>query len=222
MRKFFGSETGFGLRDEEIPLQSAVIRIVIILVAVLGIGFGLGYLFFWNKPQYASKLDYDYQVAGANVKKSPKSSELRVELGWVYAQQGKWDLAISEYENALKIDKNNLAAKFNIALVKLQKNDLQEAKKLLEEVVEARKTFTEARLTLGEVLTELKEYDEALKHYEFVLAANPGTVDYIMLIGQVYEKKGELDKAKERYQKAIAYVPDYQPAKDALAKLGGK
>ena len=222
MRKFFGLGEDQASKKNEIPLQKALIRIAITLVVVLGIGFGLGYLFFWNKPQYKSKVDYDYQTALTNVKKSPNSSELRVELGWVYTQQGQWDKALEEYENAIKLNKDNLTAKYNIALVKLQQNKLEEVRTLLEEVVEARKTFTEARLTLGEVLLELKEYDKAMEHFQFALNANPGTVDYIMLIGQTYEKKGELDKAKEQYEKAVAYVPDYQPAKDALAKLGGK
>ncbi|AVX20523.1 MULTISPECIES: lipopolysaccharide assembly protein LapB [Carboxydocella] len=209
-------------QENIIPLNRAIIYLTILIITGLLVFYSIGKFLFWNKPEFQSKTEYDLAVAMENVKKYPQNALLRVELGWAFAQAGNYDRALEEYQNALKIDKKNVAAKYNMALIYLQKNQDQKAVKLLEELIKERPAFTEARLTLGEYYLQTKKYDDALKHFHFVLKANPGTVDYIYLIGQALEGKGKIKEAIQQYELALRYVPDFQPAKEALEKLKAK
>lgn len=209
-------------QENIIPLNRAIIYLTIFIITGLLVFYSIGKFLFWNKPEFQSKTEYDLAVAMENVKKYPQNALLRVELGWAFAQAGNYDRALEEYQNALKIDKKNVAAKYNMALIYLQKNQDQKAVKLLEELIKERPAFTEARLTLGEYYLQTKKYDDALKHFHFVLKANPGTVDYIYLIGQALEGKGKIKEAIQQYELALRYVPDFQPAKEALEKLKAK
>jgi len=206
-------------QENTIPLARVVVSLVSIVVLAILTFYMVGKVFIWNKPEYRNKTEYDLAVALENVKKYPQNAPLRVELGWAFAQAGDYDRALAEYQNALKIDKKNVAAKYNMALIYLQKKEDKKAAQLLEELVKERPAFTEARLTLGEYYLQVRKFDEALKHFQFVLNANPGTVDYIYLIGQALEGKGNKAEAIKKYELALRYVPDFQPAKEALARL---
>lgn len=209
-------------QENTIPMTRAVVSLVSILMISILTFYTIGKIFIWNKPEYKNKTDYDLAVAMANVKRYPQNAAMRVELGWAFAQAGDFDSALAEYQNALKIDKKNVAAKYNMALVLMQKKDDKKAAQLLEEVVKERPAFTEARLTLGEYYLQNKKFDDALKQFQFVLNANPGTVDYIYLIGQALEGKGKIAEAIQQYELALRYVPDFQPAKEALTRLKDK
>lgn len=210
------------LDNNGVPKEKAIKLIIITLISVLSVGMLVGYLLFWDKPQYESKQDYDLKVAIANTKKYPKSAKMRVELGWIYAQQGKLNDAIREYENAQKLDKRSVSAKLNLAIIYMMKKEYRESEKILVDLVKKNPQFTDARINLGETYMELKEYDKAIKEFDFVLKANPGTVDFMYAIGNAYEKKGDKKTALIWYKEAIRFVPDYQEAKNGLMRLGYK
>lgn len=206
--------------DKLIEIKKAYSIIAGLLVVVTALGMGIGYAFFWDKPEYSSPEDYELKTAINNVKSSPKDPDLRIELGWVYLKQGNSKKALEEYRNALKIDPKNVGAKLNVAMVYAHEKDYTKAQGEMEKIIKEYPTYMDARVALGSVYYQLKKYDKALEQYQFALAANPGTVDYIVMIGKIYEVQGKKDQAKAQYQKALEYVPDFQPALAALKDMG--
>lgn len=207
--------------QEKIPKSIAFSILVLMVVIVISIGQLIGNHFFWNKPVYETKADFDLEIALNQVNKNPQIVEFRIELGWSFIQKGDIEAAINEFRNALKINEKHLGAKYNLALGLLQQaveESEEEAEILLVEIADTAPTFIEARITLGEYYLHEQKYDEAIEQFQFALNANPGTVDYIYLIGQAKEGKGDFQGAKQSYEQAISYVPDYQPALDALQK----
>ncbi|MDA8234733.1 MAG: tetratricopeptide repeat protein [Clostridia bacterium] len=212
------------------PIQEETVystkKVIVVLgglaVVLVALGFLIGQLFFWDKPVYESALDYQFQTAYNNVKKSPNDPQLRIELGWLYLQMKDYNKALNEYKNALKLDPKNLGAKLNIAIVYGEQKDYKKAKAELEKLIKDKPAFEDARVALASVHYHLKEYDAAIKQYQFLINANPGTVDYITLLGRVLEAKGDKKGAIAQYEKALNYVPNFEPAAEGLKRLEGK
>ncbi|GAX91365.1 tetratricopeptide repeat protein [Effusibacillus lacus] len=205
--------------NQQVSMRKAIAILLGIFLVLSSVFIGVGSAFIWDKPVYKSQDDYELEVAQKNVEQYPSNARLRVELGWVYLQRKRHDEAIREFENALKIDKDYTGAKLNLAIAKGEKGDLQEAKKILEEIKDKNKQNVDARYLLGQIYKEEKQFEKAVEEFRFVLNANPGTVDYMYQIAHVYELQGNKEKAVAEYQKVLSYVPDYAPAKQALDRL---
>ncbi len=58
---------------------------------------------------------------------------------------------------------------------------------------------------------------EAIAHLQTLLAKDPGNATGLTLLGQVYERAGEREKARESYEKALAVKPETVQALNNLA-----
>ena len=59
----------------------------------------------------------------------------------------------------------------------------------------------------------LKEYDKAVEYFSKVLELNPGSADAYYYIGEVYEAKGDLQKARAQWRKAYNLNPEHHKSK---------
>lgn len=78
--------------------------------------------------------------------------------------------------------------------------------------------------TLGWVHYKRGEYNAAETH--FTRAAelygnSPGVEEVWVHLGAVYEKKNEIERAKDAYKKALSIQPEHKAAAQALKRLGG-
>jgi len=80
---------------------------------------------------------------------------------------------------------------------------------------------TKAIYDLGRALFMLKDYDGAVKHFTSIVQTNPkhpDLVDILFYLGQSWEKKGDLERAKGFYKKIISMESD----EDATPRLKAK
>jgi len=98
--------------------------------------------------------------------------------------------AMQEYETALKLDPKNSDGHFGRGMVRLN-----------------------APPGFG------GDLDGAIQDFEAAAGAKKPSPEAYFYLGEVYKKKGLLDKAKAAYQKAIELNPKYAEAKKALAEL---
>ncbi|MCX6285888.1 MAG: tetratricopeptide repeat protein [Bacteroidetes bacterium] len=54
---------------------------------------------------------------------------------------------------------------------------------------------------------------------QIIISLYPDSEHYYWYLGNLYQEKGELESAKENYNKALSINPDFGRAKDALKKL---
>jgi eukaryotic-like serine/threonine-protein kinase len=89
------------------------------------------------------------------------------------------------------------------------------AKKLSEAVAEFEKAlavdpkFGYAQNLLAYTYADLGEKDKALKTFDLYAAAHPGEANPIDSMGDLYFLTGEYDKARAKYQQALAIKPDF-------------
>jgi tetratricopeptide (TPR) repeat protein len=78
-------------------------------------------------------LKYDQAIADFNkaISIKPDYSPAYANLGYVYMQQRKTDLAVDNFNQCLKVDVKNLSANLDLAIVYYMKSNLQESKKYL-------------------------------------------------------------------------------------------
>ncbi len=149
-------------------------------------------------------------------------------LGGVYFQKGDFNAAITNFEKVLTLtDKNNVEAivKKNLSLAysKLGNDELANgnSSKGIEYLKKAIgfSNYDAAYLSLAKIYSELGEWDNTISASENALKyrskITPGGPYYYM--GVAYKGKGELDKAKEMFQKAVS---DATYKKTAQYELG--
>ena len=71
---------------------------------------------------------------------------------------------------------------------------------------------------MGNIYIEKEEYDLALKEFENVLKKNENSADAIYGIGVIYEKQGDLVKARAEWRKALKVHVNHAGALNKLSQ----
>lgn len=152
------------------------------------------------------------------------SASSYANLGTIYGYLGKPEDAEEVYREGLKRWPmhgpllNNLADNLSSRNIKLE-----EARDLGERAVKASPADPFVRDTLGWIHYQLGEYDLAEKRILECIEIGgtrgvPGVV--FVHLGAVYEKKGNIERARAAYKQAIAIEPNNKEASDALKRIG--
>lgn len=209
-------------KQTQFSIGKSLLIIFATLTPIIVACYFIGELFFWDKPAIANQDEYELQVILEAVQNNPMDARLRLELGWQFTQRQEYEKALVEFENVLKMDEKNLGAKLNIAIVKGELGQLEEAIEMLEDIREEAPAMVDARYVLGQAYEEYEEYELAINEYQFILNANPGIVDYMVKLGDAYRKMGELVEAEQYYIDVLSRMPDHSKALDGLAELNNQ
>ena len=134
---------------------------------------------------------------------------LYVAMGDVYRARKEWPQAISSYDMAEKARKEVLG----IAEVKDPQQDGTEATR--DEIL--------AQIYYGRGLAQIADGSEGKGRLDLETAAayQPTSAMIWSALGDTYFAEGEIDRATEAYNKALTYVPTYQPAQAGLTRIEG-
>ena len=92
---------------------------------------------------------------------------------------------------------------FQQAYNKHMAGDMQAARALYERILEKVPKHVDARYMLGTLLAESGELELALTHLKIAASRMPNSPMIITNLGNVYLKLGELDQARECYQRSL-------------------
>lgn len=99
-------------------------------------------------------------------------------LGIALRSQGKWQEAIQNYEQALRISPEDEGLHYNMGLAFFDGTDKRMAAKCFDKALEKNAGFYKASegvaMNLGTLYCDLHEYEKALPCFESVLKLNPG------------------------------------------------
>lgn len=74
------------------------------------------------------------------------------------------------------------------------------------------------RLSVAERYLSELNYEQAIIEFEKILEIKPNNADIWLKLAEAYEKNGQLDKAKETLERALAYIDD-QSVRNKIAEI---
>ncbi|HXM45339.1 MAG TPA: tetratricopeptide repeat protein [Bryobacteraceae bacterium] len=207
--------------------------------------FSMGHLYaelagvYGNRSEYVVKaIDYYKQA----LKLDPGASFLFEELTDLYIQSGRLKDAVTEAEDILKREPNNLDARRILGRIytrmigegKINEEMLRAATEQYEKIVAKDPKDMDSWLTLGRLHRTARNSVEAEKAYAQALAIDPNNEDALTGLAIVYSDVGDTKKAIEKLQAvtnkdpnprtlaalATSYeqLKDYKSAADVLRK----
>ncbi len=146
-------------------------------------------------------------------------------------EQGQASQAIEEYKKALELDPNNSMIFSEMAESYMRNNRVREAVDTAEKAVRANPDNVEAHKLLSQIYVQLigranaqqppspEVINNAIREFEEIVRIDPNERQSFLMLGRLYQIKGDRNKATEIYRKFLGAEPGSEEGVTALAKL---
>jgi tetratricopeptide (TPR) repeat protein len=159
----------------------------------------------------------NYTLWSDTVKKSPDGAIPHMSMGDALMTFGWVDLAIKEYQIALRLKPNNYGANINLGTAYMKKGYLDKAMDQFKIALNIKPNHFGANLNLGLAFMEKGWIDKAIDKFLYSIRLNPESAGAYNNLGLAYNRKGWNENAIKLYQIALGLNPDYS---DAYNNLG--
>jgi len=134
-----------------------------------------------------------------------KGATAHYNLGLAYHDRGELDLAIKEYEEAVRIDPNHAEAHGNLGFTYPKRGDYQKAIKSLERFIEVAPTQYASQVIMAEeTIHKLKQMLKKEKRGRNKRGQESGLIETIeQYTGRTYDSLEELEKAEQELMEKI-------------------
>ncbi|HEV8247702.1 MAG TPA: tetratricopeptide repeat protein, partial [Polyangiaceae bacterium] len=134
----------------------------------------------------------------------PGSPAIHRALGELALGEGRYDEALSQFQHALEIDREDLAARFKLGVTLRRQGKFEQATKALDAVSAADKEYPGLALERGLLFEATGRSDEALKAYEAALSRAPNDPDLMLRVGCGNVAAGRGSEAEPILRKVMA------------------
>ena len=187
----------YGMTDEAVKYLQAAVALDARHYLSLNL-LGLAYLTKGDVP--ASIRSFESCLAA-----NPTFSEAHNNLGTAYQQAGETAKAEAAFKRAYEIDQNYNAS-YNLAKIAYQAGQADLALEYVQRSIQKYNKSLLAYNLLGLLLETKERYDDAILSYSRALELVPNEINVLYNLGVAYFKKGELEKAKETLERALAAI----------------
>jgi Flp pilus assembly protein TadD len=133
-------------------------------------------------------------------------------LGLALAKNGRFDEAITQYSESLRIWPEYDRALIGIGNVLVRQGKMDEAAVYADRALRLKPDSSEAHFLLGFVLMNQGRNDEALDQYYAGLRSDPENEGIHHIIGVILGSQGKLDESIGQFKEALRIKPDYADA----------
>src|SRR5258706_7174917 len=166
-----------------------------------------------------NRLDEAEQQLASVLRVAPNKAAALDLLGTVRAKQGRLDEAGALFTRAIRADKKLIGAHLNLAYFYLLKGMPEKTALELNEVLHLDPENADASYKLAWLLLSQGRYDECISFIEKAKASRPLTVPMLVVLGDAYLKKGDVDQADKTYLAAIGEQSQNADALLGLARV---
>jgi len=152
----------------------------------------------------------------------PHSTKLRFGLAEFYLQNGQESRAREQYQALIKEQKEKAAgldATVKLAELDLYAGEKAEAERQIQDVLKLNPRSTEALVLSGRMALAKRNGKDAIQAFRTVLRDQPELATVHFLLGQAYQTTGEINLAKESFERAVALYPGQVDARRSLAAI---
>ncbi|MCF6155308.1 MAG: tetratricopeptide repeat protein [Candidatus Brocadia sp.] len=152
------------------------------------------------------------------IEASPDSSRARNNLGMIYLQEGKTDLAIREFQAAIAIEPDP-EYHHNLGMAYQKKGWREEALGEYHHVLAINPNSAITHNNMGNIYIDKGLLDEGILKFKRALLLKPNYYDAHFNLGLAYFKKGLFDASMDEFKLAIHYEPDHAEAHSCLGTV---
>jgi len=149
----------------------------------------------------------------------PRYAAARYNLGNARARQGRTQEAEALYREAIALRPGYASAWNNLGGLLQASGRSEDALAAYASAVRADPAHVQARVNRGVLLARLGRYPEAIASYREALALDPENADAWFDIAGAAAASGDLARARDALERALALRPGWRVAEDALAAL---
>ena len=146
------------------------------------------------------------------VAKCPQNPRAHHNLGFALSQIGKFQEAIGQYEQALRLEPEYVEAHHNLGFALAQIGKIQEAIGQYEQALRLEPDYAKAHNNLGVALSQAGRVAEGIAHYEQALRIKPDYAEAHYNLATALEQTGKIEDAIGHYEQALRIKPDYAEA----------
>lgn len=171
--------------------------------------------FFFLEGNYQKALELYNKAIQIN----PLQTEYFIAKAVLLNKIQKFDEAINILKPIADRQNKHPQVLYTLAWAYLQKDDLIESKKVLENYIHDGRSGLEMLNLYVIVLDKLGEYEEDLKVVDIMLAQNPNNMSLMLSKAKYLGKKGDVSQAEETYLTVLSILPEYEDAITGLLSL---
>ncbi len=149
----------------------------------------------------------DYDKAETSLRKAieidPKSAPVHFNLGLLLAERGKTEGAEKELRRALQFDPRLAPAAYNLGMLIIRERP-DEGLSYCRKAYELSPNNPKYSYTLAFYQAQTGDRKGAIKTLRDTVKRHPAYVDAALLLGEIYERDGKKEEAKEVYRKALS------------------
>ncbi len=131
-----------------------------------------------------------------------------------------------EFNNALKLDEENLRANFGVGNVYLKMGEKEKAREIFVKISKIDAIFEEHNKHFfnecGIQLRKQELYEEALDYYKKALEVSPQDENLFFNVSRAHFEKGDVEKAQEYISKALEINPEFKEGKAFISYMTEK
>lgn len=134
-------------------------------------------------------------------------ASLRSNIGAAYVVQKKYGQALTEYEEALKLDADKIDALSAVAQVLSLEGNQKAAAQRVQQQLDKAKNKAEVYQLLGQLSVDQKDFDKAISYFEKAIALKPDLFSAAHLMARSYMAQKKFDQAIVECDKIIQRNP---------------
>jgi len=142
----------------------------------------------------------------------PRNAPAWNHLGLAYHHAGRSSDAIRAYQQALTLDRNLVAARFNLGALYLEENNLPAAVTELTSFTGLQPGSADGWLKLGTAQLRARQFDAAEKNFNQAIKLNSRSPEAVNGLGLVQMQRRRYQEAWQQFCAALRQQPDYPPA----------
>ena len=150
---------------------------------------------------------------------APNDARVFNLLGTIRAKQGNLNAAETFFLRAARLDRELLGAHMNLAYLYLLKHEFEKQAFELLQVLRIDPTNQDAAYKLASLRLQQGKPDVAIEVITKFTGHNALTLPLLLILGDAYLNKGDLNQADERYRSALAMEPASAEALLGLAQV---
>ncbi len=154
-----------------------------------------------------------------SLKATPRSAYLEKDLGDVYAEQGKFQQAVTEYAKSLSITRDDPKTTLNYAAALQATGNAAQAEIQYKRVMTLLPRDSRAYVDLESLYIQEGRFDEAIAMYEQAIAVNPNDANAYFNLGVMFQQRGQNREALAFYKKVLQLKPGDPQTLLYLSKL---